>query len=89
MHDWFVLLVAVLEAPDGDGHLATVYHRADGRPPGIAAAEGGRALAEHLRVPFHFASPGIPNDEGPRCARSSGSRQDRNGWTARDDLKQP
>lgn len=32
VHDWFVLLVAVLDAPDGEGHLATVYHRPDGAP---------------------------------------------------------
>ncbi|WP_406351035.1 hypothetical protein OHB56_00710 [Streptomyces sp. NBC_01635] len=66
VHDWFVLLVAVLDAPDGEGHLATVYHRPDGAPPGGAAAKAGQALASHLGVPFYFASPDIPDDDAPR-----------------------
>ncbi|CAM5744215.1 hypothetical protein SALBM311S_08497 [Streptomyces alboniger] len=66
VHDWFVLLVAVLDSPEGEGHLATVYHRPDGSPPSIAAAEAGRALAAHLGVPFHFASPDVPDDDAPR-----------------------
>ncbi|MGW3669475.1 hypothetical protein [Streptomyces sp. NPDC005141] len=66
VHDWFVVLVAVLDDPAGEGHLATVYHRPGGPPPGTAAAEAGRALAESLRVPFHFASPDVPDDEAPR-----------------------
>ncbi|MEU5256666.1 hypothetical protein [Streptomyces longwoodensis] len=65
VHDWFVLLVAVLDNPDGEGHLATVYQRR-GSPAGAAAAEAGRALASHLGVPFHFASPDVPDDEAPR-----------------------
>ncbi|MGW6058101.1 hypothetical protein [Streptomyces sp. NPDC055189] len=66
VHDWFVLLVAVLDEPAGDGCLATVYHRPGGPRPGAAAAEAGRALAGHLDVPFHFASPDVPDDEAPR-----------------------
>lgn len=66
VHGWFVHLAAVLEAPAGEGHLATVYHRSDGPPPGAAAAAAGRALAEHLQVPFHFASPDVPDDALPR-----------------------
>lgn len=66
VHDWFVLLVAVLDAPVGEGHLATVYHRPDVASPGSAAADAGRALAGHLGVPFHFASPDIPDDDAPR-----------------------
>ncbi|MEU6669639.1 hypothetical protein [Streptomyces sp. NPDC046727] len=66
VHDWFVLLVAVLEEPSGEGHLATVLHRRGGPAPGTAAAEAGRALAGHLGVPFHFASPDVPDDEAPR-----------------------
>lgn len=66
VHDWFVLLVAVLDSQEGEGHLATLYHRPGSPPPGIAAAEAGRALADHLRVPFHFASPDIPDDGAPR-----------------------
>jgi hypothetical protein len=65
VHDWFVLLVAVSEAPEGEAHLAIVRHR-DGAPPGVAAAEAGRALAGHLGVPFHFASPDVPDDTAPR-----------------------
>ncbi|MGW7043556.1 hypothetical protein ACWGDT_12745 [Streptomyces avermitilis] len=65
-HDWLVLLVAVLDDPAGEGHLATVHHRVGGPPPGTRAAEAGRALADHLGVPFHFASPDVPDDEAPR-----------------------
>ena len=65
-HDWLVLLVAVLDAPDGEGHLATVHYRPDVASPGRAAADAGRALADHLGVPFHFASPDVPDDEAPR-----------------------
>jgi hypothetical protein len=66
VHDWFVVLVAVLDAPEGEGHLATVYRRPGGAPPGDAAAKAGRTLASHLGVPFHFASPDIPDDDAPR-----------------------
>ncbi|GAA3169539.1 hypothetical protein GCM10017688_18470 [Streptomyces ramulosus] len=66
VHDWFVLLVAVLDASEGEGRLATIYQRPDGPPPGVAAAAAGRALAGHLRVPFHFASPDVPDDDAPR-----------------------
>ncbi|MFD3377628.1 MULTISPECIES: hypothetical protein [unclassified Streptomyces] len=66
VHDWFVVLVAVLECPDGEGHLATVYHRSDDSSARTAAAEAGQALADHLGVPFHFASPEIPDDQAPR-----------------------
>ncbi|MFF5126720.1 hypothetical protein ACFY41_07225 [Streptomyces syringium] len=65
-HDWFVLLVAVLDDPPGEGHLATVYHSPGKPPPGTAAAEAGRHLADYLGVPFHFASPAVPDDEAPR-----------------------
>ncbi|MFF9060429.1 hypothetical protein ACF09K_17350 [Streptomyces sp. NPDC014882] len=66
VHDWFVVLVAVLDDPAGEGHLAVVHHRRDGPPPGTVAAEAGRALADHLGVPFHFASPDVPDDDAPR-----------------------
>ncbi|MET9774650.1 hypothetical protein ABZ023_10325 [Streptomyces sp. NPDC006367] len=66
VHDWSVLLVAVLDAPEAEGHLATVHHRPDGPPPGRLAAVAGRTLADHLHVPFHFASPDVPDDDTPR-----------------------
>ncbi|MCX4537652.1 hypothetical protein [Streptomyces sp. NBC_01669] len=66
VHDWFVLLVAVLEDPSGEGHLATVYRRPGRPPPGTAADKAGRALARYLEVPFHFLSPDAPDDEAPR-----------------------
>ncbi|MFG3013769.1 hypothetical protein ACGFZB_25670 [Streptomyces cinerochromogenes] len=66
VHDWFVLLVAVLDSPHGESHLATVYRRPEGSPAGVAAAKAGRALADHLVVPFRFVSPDIPDDEAPR-----------------------
>ncbi|WP_405892294.1 hypothetical protein OG612_17400 [Streptomyces sp. NBC_01527] len=63
VHDWFVLLVAVLDRPTGEGHLATVHRGPGGSSAGTAAAEAGRALADYLGVPFHFASPDIPDNE--------------------------
>ncbi|MYX40368.1 hypothetical protein GTW59_04590 [Streptomyces sp. SID89] len=66
VHDWFVVLVAVLDDPAGEGQLATVYHRRGAPAPAAAAAEAGRALADSLGVPFHFASPDVPDDEAPR-----------------------
>ncbi|MEU4874536.1 hypothetical protein [Streptomyces sp. NPDC021608] len=77
VHDWFVLLVVVLDDPDGEGHLATVYHRPGGPPPALAAAEAGRALAAHLKAPFHFPSPNVPDDEAPRWRTVRPRPQDR------------
>ncbi|WP_331728707.1 hypothetical protein [Streptomyces sp. NBC_00158] len=73
VHGWFVHLAVVLDAPAGEEHLATVYDLSDGRPPGAAAAAAGRALAEHLDVPFHFASPDVPDDGLPRWREVSES----------------
>ncbi|MES5820114.1 hypothetical protein [Streptomyces sp. RG80] len=66
VHDWFVVLVAVLDDPAGEGDLAIVHQRSDGPSPSARAAEAGRALADHLGVPFHFPSPDVPDDEAPR-----------------------
>ncbi|MDQ0604077.1 hypothetical protein QF037_008422 [Streptomyces canus] len=76
VHDWFVELLAVLDDPAGEGHLATLHHRRGGAPPNAVAAEAGRALADHLGVPFHFGSPDVPDDEAPRwrTARGRGDR---------------
>ncbi|WP_308461144.1 hypothetical protein [Streptomyces sp. Ru62] len=81
VHDWFVVLIAVLEDPDGDGHLATVHHRRDGSPPRTAAAEAGRALADHLGVPFRFPSPHVPDDQTPR--RRAVARPTEEPWPSR------
>ncbi|MFB6718146.1 hypothetical protein ACFCZY_13520 [Streptomyces sp. NPDC056237] len=66
VHDWFVLLVAVMDDPSGEAHLATVHRRTGGPAPGTAADRAGQALAHHLGVPFHFPSPDVPDDEAPR-----------------------
>ncbi|MFE1383606.1 hypothetical protein ACFW6S_32125 [Streptomyces sp. NPDC058740] len=66
VHDWFVMLIAVLDEPAGEGHLATFYRSPDARPLGRVAAEVGRGLADHLGVPFHFASPDVPDGGAPR-----------------------
>ncbi|MCP3818373.1 hypothetical protein NLX86_09665 [Streptomyces sp. A3M-1-3] len=76
VHDWFVLLLAILDDPCDEAHLATVYRGAAVRllvgaedhrhPSAVVAADAGRALAAHLSVPFHFASPEVPDDEAPR-----------------------
>ncbi|MEW2514005.1 hypothetical protein [Streptomyces sp. NPDC046870] len=76
-HDWFVVLVAVLEEPDGEGHVATVYRRRGSPPPETAAAEAGRALADRLGVPFHFASPNVPDDRAPRRGAAAGPLEER------------
>ncbi|MFB7082970.1 hypothetical protein [Streptomyces sp. NPDC056308] len=34
VHDWFVLLVAVMDDPSGEAHLATVHRRTGGPAPG-------------------------------------------------------
>ncbi|MFF7332214.1 hypothetical protein [Streptomyces sp. NPDC008150] len=72
VHDWFVTLIAVLDDPEGEGNLATVLRRnAVGGPAAVAAA-AGQALADRLGVPFHFASPDVPDDEAPRWRTSRG-----------------
>ncbi|MGW0708386.1 hypothetical protein ACWD4G_20945 [Streptomyces sp. NPDC002643] len=78
VHDWFVRLPAITAGP-ADEHtpatLGTSTARShlgedaalDGRHPSAVAAERvGRALAARLSLPFHFASPDIPDDEAPR-----------------------
>lgn len=79
VHDWFVVLYAVAEDPAGDHELAMVHWRAGARaleaegadpgpldPHAAAATRAGTALAARLGVPFHFASPGTPDDRLPR-----------------------
>ncbi|WP_141584015.1 hypothetical protein [Actinomadura sp. WMMA1423] len=72
---WFVVLVGVTLDPKTEHHLATVRHGGDIRafngevPPWPEAEEASRigaALAGRLDVPFHFASPGEPDDTAPR-----------------------
>lgn len=79
VHDWFVNLLAVTEDPAGEHALATVYWGTGARaletegadagplsPHAAAATRAGTALAGHLGVPFHFASPEKPDDGAPR-----------------------
>ncbi|MBT2452219.1 hypothetical protein J7F03_35220 [Streptomyces sp. ISL-43] len=79
VHGWFVRLLALTEDPAGDHELATVYWgtgvralEAEGadsdprHPHAAAATRAGTALAAHLGVPFHFATPDDPDDEAPR-----------------------
>ncbi|MFF6786548.1 hypothetical protein [Streptomyces sp. NPDC012510] len=75
VHGWFVELLALTADPPGEHRLAAIYWGAaerylgeeadgDGLHPSAAAADHcGRALATHLSVPFHFASPHTPDDE--------------------------
>ncbi|MFD7732704.1 hypothetical protein ACFV6F_20230 [Kitasatospora phosalacinea] len=77
--DWFVLLLAVGESAERplavlDWNTAARHlgsdHRVDGRPHiAVAADRIGRELAAALGVPFHFASPDVPDDEAPRWRR--------------------
>jgi hypothetical protein len=66
VHDWFVVLVAVMDDSAGEGDLAIVHHRSGGPSPNTVAAEAGRAPADHLGVPFHFGSPDVPDSDVPR-----------------------
>ncbi|MFJ6983924.1 MULTISPECIES: hypothetical protein [unclassified Streptomyces] len=80
VHDWFVNLIALTEAPEGEMRLATVYRSAATaflgdeaagarHPSAVVAARVGGALAGRLSVPFHFGSPDEPDDEAPRLRR--------------------
>ncbi|MFI1150255.1 hypothetical protein [Streptomyces sp. NPDC020817] len=62
LHDWFVVLLAITDAPAGEHELATLYRGA----AAAVATRSGTALADHLGVPFHFASPDHPDDTAPR-----------------------
>ncbi|GAA3503263.1 hypothetical protein GCM10019016_103730 [Streptomyces prasinosporus] len=89
VHDWSVRLVAITADPPGEQALATVYaHTAerylgeDGdhgprHPVAVAAERVGSALAAHLSVPFHFASPDTSDDEAPRWRPATPTEADR------------
>ncbi|MFB7330923.1 hypothetical protein ACFC00_04685 [Streptomyces adustus] len=86
VHDWFVRLLAITADPAGEAHMATVYwstakrylggegNRHTRHPAAVAAEQAGRALADHLSVPFHFAGPDTPDDEAPRWTESAEAR---------------
>ncbi|MFJ6797774.1 hypothetical protein [Streptomyces sp. NPDC091268] len=86
VRDWFVRLLAITADPVREAQLATVYwstakrslgedEQGDPRHPvAVAAERAGRALAAHLSVPFHFASPDTPDDEAPRWRADGPSR---------------
>jgi hypothetical protein len=72
---WFVVLLAITLDPRAEHDLAFIRSGTDLRvfngsvPPWPEAEQAntiGRALAERLSVPFHFASPETPDDEAPR-----------------------
>jgi len=76
---WFVVLVAVLDAPQGEVELAMIRHGSDLRifngqvppwPESQEAVRTGTALAGLFSVPFHFASPDEPDDAAPRWRAS-------------------
>ncbi|MEV0490460.1 hypothetical protein [Streptomyces atratus] len=60
---WIVVLTAVLAKPWEEATLADFRI---GDAGSDEAARAGRVLAERFGVPFHFASPGVPDDEAPR-----------------------
>jgi hypothetical protein len=72
---WFVCLVAVTLQPKIEHELAIIRRGTDMRifrgqvppwPEAHEAASVGRALADRLGVPFHFASPDTPGTDLPR-----------------------
>jgi hypothetical protein len=72
---WFVRLVAVTLRPKLEHNLASISHGTDMRlfngevppwPEALEATAIGRALADRLGVPFHFASPDQPDLDLPR-----------------------
>lgn len=76
---WFVVLVAVLDAPQSEVELTVIRHGSDLRvfngwvPPWPEAQEAertGTALAGCFSVPFHLASPDEPDAEAPRWRAS-------------------
>ncbi|MFI5527583.1 hypothetical protein ACIA8O_03400 [Kitasatospora sp. NPDC051853] len=78
VHDWFVIRPALTEQPAEErspGHVhwsVAKRHLGEGvdlggRPAtAVAAGRAGRAPADHLGGPFHFAGPDGPDDEAPR-----------------------
>ncbi|MGW3660229.1 hypothetical protein ACWD6R_33340 [Streptomyces sp. NPDC005151] len=78
VHDWFVNLLAITADPTSEHPLATIYwltavrHLGEEKnlgprhPSAAAADRAGSALAARLSVPFHFASPDVPDDQAPR-----------------------
>lgn len=77
---WCVDLMALTDDPAAEHRLAIIRHGSDMRlfngsvPPWPEAQEAttiGRALAEHLRVPFYFASPDQPDLDLPRWRTTS------------------
>ncbi|MCU7824161.1 hypothetical protein [Kitasatospora sp. DSM 101779] len=72
---WFVVLLAVAAEPRAEHRVAVLRGGGDLRlfngavppwPEAVEADRVGRALAEHLGVPFHFACPQAPDDAAPR-----------------------
>ncbi|MGW6984198.1 hypothetical protein ACWGE1_32935 [Streptomyces sp. NPDC054932] len=78
VHGWFVRLLAITVDPAEQHALAFIHwsmaerHLGEGEkvtgrhPAAVAAERAGGALAAHLSIPFHFASPDTPDDEAPR-----------------------
>ncbi|MFD0358168.1 hypothetical protein ACFVHW_31205 [Streptomyces sp. NPDC127110] len=86
VNDWFVRLLAITAEPAKEHGIATIcgttarlYLGEEGEgedggtrhPAAVAAERAGSALAAHLSVPFHFASPDTPDDEAPRWRPST------------------
>jgi hypothetical protein len=72
---WFVVLTAVCTSQRAEAALGIIRHGSDIRlfqgkvPPWPESQEAsilGRILAEHFNVPFHFASPDVPDDQALR-----------------------
>ncbi|MFE6871086.1 hypothetical protein ACFVFS_31585 [Kitasatospora sp. NPDC057692] len=78
VRDWHVRLLAITADPVGEVRMATVYwstaklhlgpdeYQGPCHPAAVVAVRAGRAPADHLSAPFHFAAPDSPDDEAPR-----------------------
>ncbi|WP_444950069.1 hypothetical protein [Micromonospora ureilytica] len=89
---WFVRLMLIVHLK-GQHHelydevsLTQISHGTDIRlftgevppwPEAVQAAEQGRAVAQHLGVPFHFSSPAAPDVDLPRWWDSQPTQEDR------------
>lgn len=73
IHDWFVVIVAMVPTPAGPSERSLAMITSEAGPIAARATEIGQAIAGRLGVPFHFASPDAPDDRAPRWSAPRGA----------------